>query len=428
MNLAPIDGTVPLSAAARNARSVRSDRGARQPPSTTNRRGRRIVFPNPPPSQTQTQTQTQTRNPAAPTPAPPRLKRRTLEHRERLLHLRAESLRGLDEVKHLGVVHLEKHAGDLRGGSRLDRVHERIERLAEEHPLLVRRRRRELRREQRHRVLGLAGRKRRRRHLAALVREAHALLASAAAAAAGAAASAAAALAGGAALRHRHDVLHVRSARAHRAPGNPGGHPGLEPVPGLRLRRAHHPGRRLPVVHRRAWRGHAVRAHVRHAARGDLPLRELRLQTQTAVLLALRERDVQRLLTRHLAVHLRHRTRRLIRGRERDERGAAAARGREGGGEEEERGGGVSRGIWEGESESDGDAVASGDFRLRRKKKRFAPRSRENCENNSRVGSRAERGDDASRTRAPAPAPRERTENTRDEMNPRRTSPPRCRA
>ena len=40
-------------------------------------------------------------------------------------------------VEHLGLVHLEEHAGDLGAGGGLDGVDERVERLAEEHALLV---------------------------------------------------------------------------------------------------------------------------------------------------------------------------------------------------------------------------------------------------------------------------------------------------
>jgi len=38
---------------------------------------------------------------------------------------------------YLGLVHLEEHAGDLGRGRRLDRVDQRVQRLAEEHALLV---------------------------------------------------------------------------------------------------------------------------------------------------------------------------------------------------------------------------------------------------------------------------------------------------
>ena len=40
-------------------------------------------------------------------------------------------------MEHLGLVHLEKHTGDLGGGGGLDGVDEGVEGLAEEHALLV---------------------------------------------------------------------------------------------------------------------------------------------------------------------------------------------------------------------------------------------------------------------------------------------------
>lgn len=159
-----------------------------------------------------------------------------------------------------------------------------------------------------------------------LVEAAH-LLSAATLDTAATAATTAAALAGHtAALGHGHvGVLHG-SAGAHGAAGA-GGHDGLEAKAGLGLGRAHDAGGRLAVVHGgtggHAGGRHAV-GHAGHAAAGDGALRKLSLEAHSAVLLALREGDVEGLGARHLAVHLGHRAGSLVRGGEGDERGAAA--------------------------------------------------------------------------------------------------------
>ena len=79
--------------------------------------------------------------------------------------------------------------------------------------------------------------------------------------------------------------------------------------------------------------GHAV-GHAGHAAVGDGALRKLSLEAHAAVLLALREGDVEGLGARHLAVHLGHRAGGLVGGGKGDERRAAAVGQR---GEERER-------------------------------------------------------------------------------------------
>ena len=50
----------------------------------------------------------------------------SLEHGDSLLDLVGESLGVLDEVEHLGLVHLEEHTGDLGGGGGLDGVDEGV--------------------------------------------------------------------------------------------------------------------------------------------------------------------------------------------------------------------------------------------------------------------------------------------------------------
>mmetsp|Transcript_1781 Transcript_1781/g.5778 ORF Transcript_1781/g.5778 Transcript_1781/m.5778 type:complete len:376 (+) Transcript_1781:625-1752(+) len=274
-----------------------------------------------------------------------------LQHRERLHDLGIERIGRLEQVEQLAVVHLQEHAGDLAGHGRLLRLDQREKPLAQQLLLLLRRRRGQrcsvqlARHAHRHGLAGHAAHLHwahgparalplahaalgaRPHHAAAAAHLLHAAAAAAllslCAAAAGAALHAATAAA---TAPHGHGAVVVVGHLPH--------HHLARTRPHHHLLRVHEAARALRLRRHLSVKRHLVDRLV-HLAGGDAagvghasaPCAAaglvLLLQHVLALVLALRQRHVQRLVAEDVAVHLGHRLGRLLLHREADEAEAA---------------------------------------------------------------------------------------------------------